>query len=79
MSALEQELFDRIRKMDEARQKQLLQFIENTEPKPFDSDEWMRGVNAFRAKLAAKYGEDYVVGALDLSDELREEASWPRL
>lgn len=79
MSALEQELFDKIHNLDEAHQKQLLQIVDNMQPKPFDFDAWMRDVNAFRAKLATKYDEDYVIGALDLLDELREEASWPRL
>lgn len=79
MSTLENEMIEEFRKLDEAHQQQALQIIKDMQPKPFDFDTWMRDVNAFRAKLAAKYGEDYVIGALDLLDELREEASWPRL
>jgi hypothetical protein len=72
MSALEQELFDKIRKLDEAHQKQLLQIVDNMQPKPFDFDEWMRQVEEFQAKLRAEYGEDHVFGTLDLLHEMRQ-------
>ena len=75
MSALEQELFDKIRKMDEARQKQILQYIENTEPKPFDFDEWMTNIEVLHEQLRA---DGQLVRVQDLLEELREEASWPR-
>jgi hypothetical protein len=39
----------------------------------------MRQVEQFQAESKAKYGEDPFFGTLDLLDELREEASWPRL
>ena len=78
MSALEQELFDKILNLDEAHQKQLLQIVDDMQPKPFNFDEWMQQVEAFQAEMKAKYGEDHTFGTLDLLDELREEASWPR-
>jgi hypothetical protein len=37
--ALEQERFDKIRDLDEAHQKQLLQIVENMQAKPFSFDE----------------------------------------
>jgi hypothetical protein len=79
MSALEQELIDRIRQLDEASQRRVLAFVLELEPKPFDFEQWMKDAEAFRTRLREQYGENYVVGGLQLLEELREEASWPRL
>ena len=75
MSALEQELFDKIRNLDEAHQKQLLQIVDNMQPKPFDFDEWLVNIEALHEQLRA---DGQLVRVQDLLDELREEASWPR-
>jgi hypothetical protein len=75
MSALEQELFDKIRKLDEAHQKQLLHIVDNMQPKPFDFDEWMANVETLHEQLKA---DGQLVRVQDLLDELRKEASWPR-
>ncbi len=77
MSALEQEIIDKIRKLDANQQKQILQHIESIKPKEFDADEWFRQVEEFRSALRGKYGIGHV-NAQGLLDELREEASWPR-
>jgi hypothetical protein len=68
MSAIEQELFDKIRNLDEAHQKQLLQIVDNMQPKPFDFDEWMREVEALHEQLKA---DGQLVRVEDLLDELR--------
>lgn len=75
MSALEQELFDKIRNLDEAHQKQLLQIVDDMQPKPFNFDEWMATIEALHEQLRA---DGQLVRVQDLLDELREEASWPR-
>ena len=79
MSALEQEILEKVRSLNEAQQQQVLHYIQEIQPKPFDFDQWRKEVEAFRAELAAKYGKDHVFGTLDLLAELREEESWPRL
>ena len=78
MSALEQEIIQKLYKLDEEKQKRVLAFIQDIEPQSFDFETWMRETEAFRTELAAKYGENHTFGTLDLLDELREEASWPR-
>ena len=78
MSALEDKILQAIRQLDEAQQQQVLHIIEDMQPKAFDFDAWMQDVEAFQAKLKAKYGEQHYFGVQDLLDELREEASWPR-
>ena len=83
MSALEQTIIEKIRKLDETQQQKILAYIQNVEEKEdvedFDFDSWTKQVEQFQAELRAKYGEDHVFGTLDLLDELREEASWPRI
>ena len=80
MSALEQKIIEKIRQMDEAQQQKILEYIQDVEEKePFEFDEWTRQVDQFQAELKIKYGEEHVFGTLDLLDELREEASWPRI
>lgn len=79
MSALEQELIDRIRKLDEDQKRQVLAYIGAIQPEPFDFASWLQHVEAFQAELSTEYGSSHTFGTLDLLDELREEASWPRL
>lgn len=79
MSAVEQELIDRIRRLDENQQRQVLAYIGMIQPEPFDFASWLHAVEKFQAELAAQYGASHTFGTLDLLDELREETSWPRL
>lgn len=77
MSALEQEIIEKIRNLDEAQQLRLLQIVEDMQPKQFDMEEWFRQVDEFRVELRSKYGTGHV-NVQGLLDEIREEASWPR-
>lgn len=81
MAALEDLILEKVRQLDEAKKREVLAFVERAlepEAKPFDWDAWWAGVEGLQAYWKEKYGEGYIVGALDLLDELREEASWPR-
>jgi hypothetical protein len=78
MSALEQEIIQKLHNLDEEKQKRVLAFISTIQPEPFDFISWLREVETLQTELAAKYGKNHTFGTLDLLDELREEASWPR-
>jgi hypothetical protein len=78
MSALEQQIFDKIHQLDETQQQRLWEFLQTLEPAPFSWHDWFREVENFQAELRAAYGDQHYFGAQDLLDELREEASWPR-
>ena len=75
MSALEQELIDRIRKLEENQQRQVLAYIGAIQPEPFDFDQWLQQVENFQLELAAEYGTSHTFGTLDLLDELRQQVS----
>lgn len=78
MRVLEREILDRVQKLDELQQQQVLKFLDAFIPKTFDAETWFKNVEQFQAELHTKYGTDYTVDTQSLLDELREEASWPR-
>lgn len=78
MSALEEIILSKIRKMDEVQQQRVLEFVEGLGASTFDFKDWFRRVEAFQQELKSHYGENYSVGVQDMLDEIREEASWPR-
>lgn len=82
MSALEQEVIEKFLQLDEQAQQRVLVVLkrhqDDIQPK-LSLGEWLVHANAFREQLAATYGPDYAVGSQALLDELREEASWPRI
>lgn len=73
MSALEEELIEKIRKLDDAGKLRVLEFVNQVEPKEFDFEAWMHEARAFRQQLREKYGEDFVVDSISLLHEAREE------
>lgn len=75
MSALEQEIIEKIRNLDEAQQLRLLQIVEDMQPKQFDFAEWIKNMEALHEELRA---DNQLVDVQSLLDEIREEASWPR-
>ena len=85
MSILEQEILDRYRQMSPERRKHIRTLLdvadENlVELQPvFDYDTWFEELAAFREQLRAKHGDQFTVDVQGLLDELREEASWPRI
>jgi hypothetical protein len=79
MTELEATLVEKIHNLDDQQKQKVLEYVESLQPKPFDFKEWLRQVREFKAQLREEYGEDYVVGTQQLLDELRDEASNPRL
>lgn len=73
MSALEEELIEKIRKLDDAGKLRVLEFVNQVEPKEFDFDAWMEEVEEFQAQLRAKYGDDFAIDSVSLLHEAREE------
>jgi mRNA-degrading endonuclease RelE of RelBE toxin-antitoxin system len=73
MSALEQTIIEKIRKLDEAQQQKILEYIQEVEEKePFDFDAWIAKAREFRARMRANYGEGYSFGASDILNDMRE-------
>lgn len=82
MSALEQEVIEKFRQLDhEARQRVFVviqgELNADTVMEPFD--QWLVGMEQLRQEIVATFGEGYEVDVQGLLDEIREEASWPRI
>lgn len=73
MSALEQELIDRIRKLDEERKRQVLIYIQEIDAPRLTLGEWLHDIETLSQELEAKYGARHFPSATDLINELREE------
>jgi len=81
MVALEREILEQVKKLDEAKQRQVLEFARRLmrQPEPEANramtwQEWLILADASRAELRAKYG-DHHFNSQTLLDEWREEAS----
>jgi len=71
MSALEDEIIRRIRQLDEAQQRELLdKLVVFEEPEP---DDWLERVRTLREELRAKYGVQPFGSVVDMVNEAREE------
>lgn len=75
MSALEQELIDRIRKLDENRKRQVLTYIEGIDIPQLTLGEWLQDIESLSKELEAKYGSRHFPSAADMVTEVREETS----
>lgn len=77
MSALENEIVNKFRQLDEASKRRLLQVLEHEveQSRSKALDEWLTWAAAFREQLAGKYGNVHF-NIQDALDEVREEASW---
>lgn len=80
MTTLEQELIEKFRQLDKDAQQRVRAMIEDevrleSEPATFDYAGWWAEVEALQAEIQARLGDNETVGALDLLEELREEAS----
>lgn len=78
MVTIELELLEKIGKLDAAKQRQVLAYVdsllpEQGAPPPFDFEEWLTSLSAFRDKLTAKYGPHHFGSVQDILDEVREE------
>ncbi len=82
MSALEQELLDKFKNLNETQQREALDFVrklaEKDAEKPFDWDVWLERARQQRESDRKKYGPNHF-NVQEILDEIREEASeWPR-
>ncbi|MCB9452775.1 MAG: hypothetical protein H6672_15155 [Anaerolineaceae bacterium] len=74
MSALEQEIIDRIRRMNEGQQRHILTLLDEVEgAQTIALGEALRQIDTLRLQLEAKYGADHFTSAVDILDEIREE------
>jgi hypothetical protein len=81
MSALEDEIVEKFRLLDKDAQRRVLETIQVdfNRAQPFDHADWSARVDALKAEIKARRGDEGPA-ALDLLWELREEESeWPSL
>lgn len=80
MSALEQEIWQKLHLLDRAAKERIFDSLkQELEDSPaITLEEWLEKAEAFSAELRTKYGERYFFNSQAMLDELREEASWPR-
>jgi propanediol dehydratase small subunit len=71
MSALEQDLFDKIRKLDEQNKLRVLEFVNGLQPNQVSWDEWLKVANELHAELVARYGENHFFNSTDVLREVR--------
>ena len=74
MSALEQEIIEKIRKLDEAQKKQILEFVRQVEEQqPTEEPNWLEAILTLEQQLTAKYGTNHFPPSADTINEIREE------
>ncbi len=73
MSALEQEIIEKIRKLDEAQKKQILEFIQEIDEQESTDENWSDRARTLRLKLRHKYGVNRFADNQAVLDEVREE------
>lgn len=81
MSALEQEIIAKVRLLDTHQQQQVLDFLASFAPESegFDYTAWWQEVDAIHDAIVAEHGQGYRIDVQSILDEVREEASWPRI
>lgn len=70
MSALEEELIEKIRAMDESRKLRVLKYVHSIEQENFDFDDWMAEIEQIGKELETAGDFPRVQ---DILDEVREE------
>ena len=79
MSALEADIVEKFRQLDDAGKVRVLAVLEREiQPAQADLATWLEGAAALRSKLREHYGKDHFFGVQTLLDDIREDASWPR-
>ncbi len=73
MSALEQEIIEKLHQLDDAQKIQVLEFIERVYSPQFSHTDWVQRVETFQAEIHSKYGNRPQVSVQDLLDEVQEE------
>jgi mRNA-degrading endonuclease RelE of RelBE toxin-antitoxin system len=79
MSVLEKEIIERVEKLDEENQRQVLAFIRSLDKPDFSLERWVKRVQALRAEQQAGREAGYRVDVQSLLDEVREEPLDDRL
>jgi hypothetical protein len=72
-SALEQEIVEAVRQLDEEHQQRVLEFIHSLSQAETPLENWVQKAHEFRMAIRAKYGDDLVFNSLEALDESREE------
>ncbi|MBE2272427.1 MAG: hypothetical protein IAE80_29595 [Anaerolinea sp.] len=75
MSALEQEIIEKVHLLEPAAKQRVLETLTLDIQSVFDYEAWWAEVEVLQASIRARLGDGETVGALSLLDELREEES----
>lgn len=75
MGVLEQEIIDKFHRLEPAAKQRVLQTLSADLQTTFDYASWWERVEELQAGIQSRLGEQAIVGALSLLDELREEES----
>lgn len=79
MNSVESEIIEKFRQLDEQSQVKLLdQLNAEMQSIALPLTQWLSEATTLREQLATKYGSGYI-HSQSLLDEVRDEASWPRL
>jgi hypothetical protein len=73
MSALEQDLFDKIRKLDEQSKLRVLEFVNDLGRLKRSFEERQAEAEAIYQELRARYGDNHFPSSADILNEIREE------
>lgn len=73
-----EQIIEAVQKLDETRQREVLQHIQQMRPAEFDFDAWLTGADAIRNGMIERHGPGYV-DILGMLDEIREEPTDERL
>ena len=72
-AALEQEIIEAVRQLDEERQRQVLALARDLGQSQITLGEWLDRAHALREELRAKYGDNFYFNTVEVLDEIREE------
>lgn len=73
MSAIEQEILEKFRRLDKAAQARVQAEINREAERFFDFDAWLKRVQALQESMREEYGADHRVDVTSLLREVREE------
>ncbi len=75
MSALEQEILEKIQLLDRPAKQRLFDLLARDLTSHFDVDAWLADLEKIRNEIAQRTGNPAGVSALDLLEEVRNEES----
>jgi len=74
MSALEQEILDKIQLLDRSAKQRVLEFLSQDLSTGFDVKAWLADLQDIRDAIARRTGNSQGVSVMDLLEETRSEA-----